>query len=165
MGEVAFYGCSSLKLIDIPIGVKKIGECAFCDCSSLRSINLPIGVKTIGNFAFKGCKLLQSIHIPNTVETVGPYAFLGCDTLENRLENGPNYHRDTETWLRRRFDNLPIHQACYYVNDDARSAVDHLSKLIQENKQALVATDAMGMTPLHILCCNPHITAEMVCVI
>ncbi len=78
---------------------------------------------------------------------------------------GTNYHPDTATWLRQRFDNLPIHQACYYVNDDTQSAVDHLSTIVQQNKQALVATDAMGMTPLHILCCNPHITAEMVRVI
>ncbi len=119
----------------------------------------------IGGCAFRGCRLLQSIHIPNTVETIDDRAFRGCDTLEQKLENGTNYHPDTETWLRQRFVNLPIHQACYYANDDAQSAVDHLSKLIKENKQALTATDAMGMTPLHILCCNPHITAEMVRVI
>ncbi len=188
IGRHAFNDCSSLRSINIPIGVTYIGyqtfrackllrsihipntvetveRCAFWGCSSIRSINIPIGVTTIVRSAFCDCKLLQSIHIPNTVETIGEDAFLDCDTLEQRLENGTNYHPDTATWLRQRFDNLPVHQACYYANDDAQSAVDDLSKLIQENKQALTATDAMGMTPLHILSCNPHITSEMVRVI
>ncbi len=161
------FTCShhSLKLIDIPNSVKTIGWLTFDGCSSLRSINMPIGVKKIERYAFGYCKLLQSIHIPNTVETVENRAFYGCDTLEDRLESGANYHWDTETWLRQRFDNLPIHEACYYANDDTQSAVDHLSTIVQQNKQVLAATDAMGMTPLHILCCNPHITAEMVRVI
>ncbi len=158
----AFDGCLSLKSIDIPIGVTTIGYAAFGGCSSLRSINIPNSVTIIGAGAFRDCKLLQSIHIPNTVKTIGIYAFDGCDTLKQRLKNGTNYHPDTATWLRQRFDNLPVHQACYYANDDAESTVDRLSTLIQENKQALIATDAMGMTPLHILCCNLHITADMV---
>ncbi len=189
IGKFAFYCCSSLKSIKIPIGVKSIEGCTFKKCSSLKLIGIPIGVTTIGWNAFykcsslrsitipnsvdyigplacDSCKLLQSIHIPNTVETIEEGAFYGCHTLENRLENGTNYHPCIYTWLCRRFDNLPIHQACYYANDDAQSgAVDHLSKLIQENHRALTATDAMGMTPLHILCCNPHITVEMVRVI
>merc|ERR1712107_466053 len=77
----------------------------------------------------------------------------------------PNYHEYTITWLRQRFSNLPVHQACYhygYNNTSSSSSTpDSLSTLIQQNKQALVATDAMGMTPLHILCCNPHATAEV----
>ncbi len=165
IGESAFWGCSSLKSITIPIGVTTIGAGAFSHCFSLRSIDIPNSVTFIGWEAFSHCNLLQSIHIPNTVEYIGWFVVSYCFTLEQRLKNGTNYHRFTDAWLSQRFDNLPIHQACYYANDDAQSAVDHLSKVIQENKQALVATDAMGMTPLHILCCNPNINAEMVRVI
>ncbi len=167
IGAGAFGHCSSLQSINIPKSVTDIEWQAFWECTSLRSINIPMGVKTIGKEAFGYCELLQSIHIPNTVETVEEDAFVGCDALQQRLKNGTNYHSDINTWLRQRFDNLPIHEACYYANnnDDAQSAVDHLSTIVQENKQTLVATDAMGMTPLHILCCNPNITAEMVRVI
>ncbi len=165
IGLFAFGGCTSLQSINIPIGLITIGHSVFNGCSSLRSITIPIGVTTIGDGACYLCKLLQSIYIPNTVETIGYRAFDGCDMLERRLKDGTNYHPDSATWLRQRFDNLPIHKACYYANDDAQSAVDHLSTIVQENKQALVATDAMGMTALHILCCNPNITAEMVRVI
>ncbi len=157
----AFVGCSSLKSIYIPNGVTSIENCTFYVCKSLMAVNIPIGVTTIKWYAFYRCKLLQSIHIPNTVETIRYGAFEGCDALERRLKNGTNYHPDIETWLRQRFDNLPIHRACYDAYD-AQSAVDHLSKLIQDNHQALTKTDAMGMTPLHILCCNPHATVQMV---
>ncbi len=157
----AFINCSSLKSINLPNTVTEIAANAFDRCSSLMSVNIPIGVTKIGPDAFFECSSLRSIYIPNSVKTIGCDAFRGCDTLEERLKNGTNYHSDTATWLRRRFDNLPIHRACYYANDDdAQSTVD-LSTLVRDNHQALAATDAMDMTPLHILCCNPRVTAEM----
>ncbi len=180
----AFRGCESLQSIHIPNSVTTIAFDAFFGCASLRSLHIPIGVKYIGMNAFYGCKLLQSVVIPDTVNTVGCGAFDGCDTLVHRLTDGANYDYNTITWLRQRFDDLPIHRACYYyANDndndnDAESSmntVDLLSNLLvargnknenkNKNKQqalALGATDAMGMTPLHILCCNSHISVGMV---
>ncbi len=118
---------------------------------------------TVGRYAFHGCESLDSVHIPNTVTTIGEFVFKGCNKLEQRQTNGTNYHPNIETWLRQRFDDLPIHEACYYANDtDTQSTVDLLSNLIQDDTQALAATDAMGMTALHILCLNPKATVEMV---
>ncbi len=147
--------------------VTTIRDCAFCYCLSLQSINIPNTVTTIEDYAFCYCLSLKSIDIPIGVKTIKMNVFPACDTLKQRLKYGTNYHPHIGTWLRRRFDSLPIHQACYDANDDAQSGVvDHLSTLVQQQyKQALTATDAMDMTPLHILCCNPHITAEMVRVV
>ncbi len=163
IGRNAFCDCGSLKSISIPSGVTTIEWRTFWDCKSLRSINIPNGMATIGKNAFWYCESLQSFHIPRTVKKVlGEVAFKGCSKLHQRLSSGTNYHPDIEIWLRHRFDNIPIHHACYYVNDDAQSAVDHLSILIQDNHQTLAATDATGMTPLDILCDNSRATVEMV---
>ena len=65
-------------------------------------------------------------------------------------------------------NNLPTRHVCYhygYNNTSSSSTFDNLSTLIRENKQALTTTDAMAMTPLHILCCNPHATAEAIQII
>ncbi len=160
IGVNAFWGCSSLISVNIPIGVTRIADAAFATCSLLESVYIPSGLKSIGGDAFLWCSSLRLICIPNTVETIP--SFYGCNTLEQRLKNGTNYHPDTETWLRQRFNNLPIHQVCYEANYDMQSAIDLLSALIQNNKQALAgATDAMGMTPLDILCCNPCAPIEM----
>ncbi len=163
-----FDNCRLLRSLNIPNGVTVIREYAFCNCSSLQSVIIPNGVITIGEYAFARCSSLRSVNIPSTVTEVGREAFCNCDKLDQRLTNGPNYHPDSITWLRRRFDNLPIHRACYYVND-IQSAVNLLSSFIQKNHQdqaSVATTDAMGMTPFDILCCNYCSTpVEMVQVI
>ncbi len=161
IGDEAFSECWSLQSVNIPNGVTRIEEEAFRGCSSLLSVNIPNGVTTIQDFAFWGCESLKSICVPNSVTEIGFDAFAVCDRLEQRQRNGTNYHSDTITWLRQRFVNLPIHDACYYAHD-TQPTVDLLSSLIQDNRQALAATDAMGMTPLDILCYNPCATIEMV---
>ena len=37
----AFYGCSGLKEVTLPVGVKKIYECAFNNCNALERIYVP----------------------------------------------------------------------------------------------------------------------------
>ena len=47
------------------------------------------------------------------------------------------------------------------LSSSASPTPDNLSALIQENQQARTATDVMGMSPLQILCYNPHATTDM----
>ena len=63
IGGDAFFGCSLLENIKIPIGVISIGSWAFYDCSSLASIEIPSSVTSIGNSAFSGCTNLTSLTI------------------------------------------------------------------------------------------------------
>ena len=164
----AFDGCSSLQSVHIPDDVTTIRSYAFCDCSSLQSVHIPNSVTTIEWCAFKYCSSLKSVYIPHTVTTIDMRTFDYCTTLEKRQTHHPNYHKDTVTWLRQRFNNLPLHRACHhygYNNTSSTSTLDNLCTLMQENKQALTATDAMGMTPLHILSCNPRATAETIQII
>ncbi len=183
IGWDAFNGCESLRSIDIPNGVRTIGGRAFHGCTSLRSIHIPNGVTIIGEGAFQGCISLLSVHIPNGVRNIGWHAFYGCASLQSvhipktvtyivsnafnrcdKLEQCSNHSPNTAIWLCRRFDDLPLHHACYYAND-AQSAVELLFTLVSCSEGALAAKDAMGMTPLHILCCNPRAIVEMIKVI
>jgi hypothetical protein len=108
-----------------------------------------------------GCSSLTIVEIPPVTE-IKYSAFSQCHALEQRQSNGYNYHQDVSTWLRRRFDNLPLHQICY----DDTSLLDTTSfgkfLLMQQHTSVFTLTDAMLMTPLHVLCCNPTASIEMI---
>ena len=81
IGYSAFYCCSSLTSVTIPISVTEIGVGAFSDCSSLTSVTIGNGVRTIEGGAFSYCSSLASITIPNSVTTIGGLAFSYCSSL------------------------------------------------------------------------------------
>ena len=73
--ENVFNGCTGLKHISLPEGLKHLGNNTFLNCTALRSVRLPSTLKTIGDKAFFGCIRLLSIIIPENVETIGQSAF------------------------------------------------------------------------------------------
>ena len=75
IGNGAFYGCSKLTSIEIPIGVTAINSGTFYNCSNLTSISIPNSVTSIGNSAFSGCSKLTSIEIPTKLTSIGEEAF------------------------------------------------------------------------------------------
>ncbi len=81
IGDYAFYGCSKLTNISIPVSVTSIGNYAFYNCSSLSSISIPDSVTSIGNSAFNNCNNLSSISIPDSVTSIGYYAFSNNTTV------------------------------------------------------------------------------------
>ncbi len=103
--DYAFLGCSSLKRVSLPEGLKKIGFQAFSECDSLESINFPssledigsnsftycasldnlkfpVGLKHIGHNAFSFCSSLQEAMLPDSLEEIESYAFSDCDSLK-----------------------------------------------------------------------------------
>ncbi len=81
IGELAFWGCSSLTSVTIPNSVTTIGELSFSFCDNLTSVTIPNSVMTIGNYAFNGCESLKSVTIPNSVTTIENCAFQNCKSL------------------------------------------------------------------------------------
>jgi hypothetical protein len=77
----AFYDCTSLTSITIPVNVTSIGQAAFASCRSLTSITIPDGVTSIRKNTFYNCTSLTSITIPDSVTSIGDYAFDGCSSL------------------------------------------------------------------------------------
>lgn len=83
IGESAFSGCSSLKEINIPIGLTEISSNMLAFCSDLRTVSLHDGITTIGNQAFFWCVGLESIVLPDSVTYLGAHAFAGCSKLDS----------------------------------------------------------------------------------
>jgi hypothetical protein len=81
IGDEAFFQCTNLISINIPISVRQIGVSAFDTCRELTSINIPDNVTSIGDMAFCQCGRLTSIIIPNSVTSIGDLAFDMCYNL------------------------------------------------------------------------------------
>ena len=80
--DSTFEGCRSLKVVDMPVRLRKIGRRAFFGCSSLSSLILPVGTASLGLDAFVGCSSLVRIAIPkHLMELEDGDLFFGCDSL------------------------------------------------------------------------------------
>lgn len=81
VGDYAFYGCDSLKIIDLPDNTKRIGENCFAYSEKLCVINLPDSVESIGANAFSGTLIDQNFKIPAGVSTIQKHTFGYCPGL------------------------------------------------------------------------------------
>jgi hypothetical protein len=163
IGDRAFYKCTSLVSIDIPLLVTSIGDGAFDSCTSLVSAYIPSSVTYIEDYAFAHCTSLINVSIPPDCECNPPKAFVNCDKLQAAIDSDNNNEYEPRAnvieWLKCRFDKLPFHQVCY--NPDITITLLH-NTIQYSTKEALLATDNMGMNALHILVCNPAITADLI---
>ncbi|EDR25008.1 hypothetical protein, conserved [Entamoeba dispar SAW760] len=81
LGKCCFYGCSSLKSINLPSSINELGDHCFCGCSSLTYINIPSSINELGYCCFYECTSLTSINIPSSVIELGDHCFYGCSPL------------------------------------------------------------------------------------
>lgn len=96
IGDFAFYGCSGLKKIVIPLGITKIGRSAFSYCRGLEELELPDSVTDISEFAFSGCTGVKSIFIGKGVTSIGRFAFCNgtCAALETiEVKEGNTFYQ------------------------------------------------------------------------
>ena len=78
METYAFSGCTSLVSVKMP-SVTSIGLGAFSDCTSLVSVDIPL-VTSMKTYAFSGCTSLVFVEMP-LVTSIGDYAFFDCTSL------------------------------------------------------------------------------------
>ncbi len=83
--DYAFLGCSSLKRVYLPEGLKKIGFQAFSECESLESINFPSTLEDIGSNSFTYCSSLDNLQFPEGLKHIGHNAFSFCSSLKEAL--------------------------------------------------------------------------------
>lgn len=81
--DYAFLGCSRLRKVVLPNGIKKIGFQAFCGCSSLESVVFPSSLEDIGSNAFVNCSALDSVSFPDGLKHIGHNAFSFCVSLRD----------------------------------------------------------------------------------
>lgn len=80
-------------------GITGIENGAFWGCTSLKSINLPSSVTCIGDMALYGCSSLTSIIINGEI-SIGEGAFYGCTSLTfNIYDNAEYLGNDTNRYL------------------------------------------------------------------
>ena len=97
IGASAFQNCTSLRNIEIPVGVISVD--GFSGCTGLRAIEIPAGTTSIGDFS--GCENLESIRIPASVKKISG-GFTNCPNLlniswPNLSENASNFPAYYET--------------------------------------------------------------------
>ena len=92
LGKDAFYNCTALTSIILPINVKAIGDSCFEGCTRLQTVDLCGGsedeldtmLQTIGNSAFKNCSSLGEVIFPSQYAEsnllIG--VFEGCSNLQ-----------------------------------------------------------------------------------
>lgn len=88
MNAYAFYGCYSLRDINLPQTVKTIGNYAFYNCNSsyASALALPSSLTSLGTYAFSYCYSLRSIEIPSALTAIGNYAFNGCYNVSSIVD-------------------------------------------------------------------------------
>ncbi len=81
----AFNNCSGMETIifEKRNSELKLGTRIFFGCTSLKNIEIPYGVTAIPFSMFNGCKNLTEIVIPESVEAIGSDAFVLCEKLRD----------------------------------------------------------------------------------
>ena len=88
IGDYAFYGCRSLRKIQLPERLREIGSGAFA-VSGLEKIECEHDLISIGAEAFNNCSSLTDVKLGRYIEFVGTLAFADCRKLACvRLECG-----------------------------------------------------------------------------
>ncbi len=78
----AFRGCTYVREMKLPPGLKYIGNYAFAFLTELEAIEIPESVISIGMGAFRNCINIKKVVIPNETLRIGNDCFYGCKYLE-----------------------------------------------------------------------------------
>lgn len=82
IGPRAFEGCTALRRVILPAGLRQIGEMAFSGCIHLTRVVIPGSVQRVGTLAFAKCTGLERVRIEPGVQALGPSCFSKCTHLE-----------------------------------------------------------------------------------
>jgi hypothetical protein len=161
IGEFAFSKCVSLKSVAIPSTVLSIQKGAFQCCFTLISVEFSTGLVAIGEKAFNDCYGLKNVAIPSTVNEIGDGAFK--DLKLEKFAKNASLEVLTDV-LKTRFDELPVHELCYYYHqgyNNNPSTLEKLTEILAEDSTDGNQGDIFGMTPLHIAALSAQPNLEL----
>jgi len=78
IGEMAFLGCLHLTRLVIPGSVQRVGTLAFAKCSGLERVRIEPGVQALGPSSFSKCTGLMRVDVPASLVSFGGGVFFGC---------------------------------------------------------------------------------------
>lgn len=81
IGDLAFYGCSALKNVNLPAELETIGADAFA-YTGIGSLSIPDKTTYLGSMAFQYCTQLKDVSFGTGLTYVPAQTFLGCSSLE-----------------------------------------------------------------------------------
>ncbi|MBQ6204142.1 MAG: leucine-rich repeat protein [Prevotella sp.] len=82
IGNYAFYFCSKLKNISLPLSLTQLGYCAF-ECSGLQAIVIPPNLTKLREYCFGGCMSLKEIYFSDSGNEldVSASCFIGMNQI------------------------------------------------------------------------------------
>lgn len=127
--EGAFWGCTSLKTLELP--ACGLCKCAFAFCEGVTKLVMT-GVTSIGDEVFKDLKSLKSVVLPPSIEEIGPRTFSNCTKLKTIILNEGLQSIDLGS-----FDNCGIEEL--FIPKSVRSIRGYCS--LSRLKSIVVDTD------------------------
>ena len=101
--KLAFYGDTSLAIVESPENLTSLGRCSFYNCIRLSSIDLEqTSIKIIPAYCFWKCSDLTEINLPQTLTQIDTYAFNNVSKLSNLVlpESLEEIGANALPWLR-----------------------------------------------------------------
>ena len=133
----AFYGCYSLRKIEIPSYVTVIGSHAF-DGLYLTEVTIADGDKNlvVGSFAFADNKDLTTVNLPSRVTEVCSYAFFGSGVTEvNFAADGSNEVTVSEyAFAKTSIENIVIPASVTLIGSGVFAYTNNLVSVVMESK-------------------------------
>ncbi|CAJ1946796.1 unnamed protein product [Cylindrotheca closterium] len=157
--SIAFGGCTGLQTLRLPHGLIQIQSQAFSGCTWLDAIEIPATVEELSSLVFVGCHNLKHVALPPDMDLseMPDDVFQECHLLNplvlSVMKGAEQANDDSDRpsqVLQSRFEGLPIHELCYYSQD--QEVLEQLLMLDHDDGNLSEATqDCFGMTPFHIL--------------
>ena len=76
-----FDGCKQMESVNLGKNIFSIGNNCFRGCTSLKLLSLPLHLSTLNRFAFSGCTSLEEVVVEGEYSYIGDYTFSGCSSL------------------------------------------------------------------------------------
>ena len=83
IGSGAFGSCHALETVVIPDEMTVLGDGMFAGASSLTSLHIGVGIRHIPEHCFSDLYALESLELPGNIETIGNGAFSNCTAMKH----------------------------------------------------------------------------------